>query len=303
MRRSTGCSRHVLCLVCGAAWADEFTPARPGGRQRRLCEQPDRALPGRRHAAGPQAGGAGGRRRDPQAGLGRRGRRLGNAHRARRRHRRRNGWPSRRPRCAARRPTPTTRCKPPGRTSPSTDAGDGEVPSLLLMAEALKVLEPPGAGDPGAGSRGRTRARRQGDPQTLDATRRATGILVSRVATEPEAEPPRACIAFTVAPARRDDFHAEDWVRLDPPVQGAAVTREGDQICVSGLPSGTTTRIMLRAGMPGEGGLSLIKDTTLSCRHGQPARRASTSTRACSSCRAARPRRSASARSTCPASS
>src|SRR4029077_15665172 len=99
--------------------------------------------------------------------------------------------------------------------------------------------------------------------QALDATRRTAGILVRRVATEPEAEPPRACIAFTVAPARRDDFHAEDWVRLDPPVQGAAVTREGDQICVSGLPSGATTRILLRAGMPGEAGLNLVKDTTL----------------------------------------
>ena len=55
----------------------------------------------------------------------------------------------------------------------------------------------------------------------------------------------------------------QDWVRLDPPVQGAAVTREGDQICVSGLPSGATTRITLRAGMPGEAGLSLVKDTSL----------------------------------------
>ena len=52
-------------------------------------------------------------------------------------------------------------------------------------------------------------------------------------------------------------------MRLDPPVQGAAVTREGDQICVSGLPSGATTRITLRAGMPGESGLSLVKDTSL----------------------------------------
>ncbi len=99
--------------------------------------------------------------------------------------------------------------------------------------------------------------------QKLDETRRATGILVRHVATEPEADPPRACIDFTVAPARRDDFHAEDWVRLDPAVPGAAVTREGDQICVSGLPSGATTRITLRAGMPGEAGLSLVKDTSL----------------------------------------
>src|SRR5205814_1197456 len=81
--------------------------------------------------------------------------------------------------------------------------------------------------------------------------------------TKPEAEPPRACIDFSVPPIRRDDFHPQDWVRLDPPVPGAAVTREGDQICVSGLPSGRTTRVILRAGMPGEDGLSLQREARL----------------------------------------
>jgi hypothetical protein len=145
-----------------------------------------------------------------------------------------------------------------------SDAGAAEVPALLLMADALKVLDRPAQ----AIQTLEAAAERAPDDakirQALDVTRRASGILVRRVATEPEAGPPRACVAFTVAPARRDDFHAEDWVRLDPPVQGAAVTREGDQICVSGLPSGWTTRIMLRAGMPGESGLSLMKDTSLS---------------------------------------
>ena len=146
----------------------------------------------------------------------------------------------------------------------ASEAGAAQVPSLLLMADALKALNRPAQAIQAL----EAAAERSPDDakirQALDATRRAAGILVRRVATEPEAEPPRACIAFTVAPARRDDFHAEDWVRLDPPVQGAAVTREGDQICVSGLPSGATTRVMLRAGMPGESGLSLVKDTSLS---------------------------------------
>ena len=145
----------------------------------------------------------------------------------------------------------------------ASEAGAAQVPSLLLMADALKALNRPAQAIQAL----EAAAERSPDDakirQALDATRRAAGILVRRVATEPEAEPPRACIAFTVAPARRDDFHAEDWVRLDPPVQGAAVTREGDQICVSGLPSGATTRVMLRAGMPGESGLSLVKDTSL----------------------------------------
>ena len=145
-----------------------------------------------------------------------------------------------------------------------SDAGPREIPALLVMADALKALDRPSQAVQALEA---AAERAPGDGkirEALDATRRATGILVRRVATEPEAEPPRACIAFTVAPARRENFHAEDWVRLDPPVQGAAVTREGDQLCVSGLPSGSTTRIMLRAGMPGESGLSLVKDTSLS---------------------------------------
>ena len=47
--------------------------------------------------------------------------------------------------------------------------------------------------------------------------RQAAGLLVRRVQTEPETDPPRACIAFTSAPSRRADFHPQDWVRLDPP--------------------------------------------------------------------------------------
>ncbi len=102
-----------------------------------------------------------------------------------------------------------------------------------------------------------------GYKRLLADAQRASGLLVKRLHLEAEAEPPRACIEFTVAPARRSDFAAQDWVRLDPARPGAAVTREGDQICVSGLPSGVSTRVVLRAGMPGEQGLALTKDTPL----------------------------------------
>ncbi len=43
----------------------------------------------------------------------------------------------------------------------------------------------------------------------------AAGLLVLQVRTEPDADPPRACIVFNVPPSRRDDFYLEDWVRLD----------------------------------------------------------------------------------------
>ena len=78
----------------------------------------------------------------------------------------------------------------------------------------------------------------------LADARRAAGILVSRVHTEPEADPPQACIEFTSAPARRADFVPGDWVRLQPAQPGAAVTREGDQICIAGLRLGATTQVI-----------------------------------------------------------
>ncbi len=102
----------------------------------------------------------------------------------------------------------------------ASDAGAAEVPPLLLMAEALKALNRPAQAIQALEAAAERAPDNKAIVQRLDETRRATGILVRRIATEAEAEPPRACIDFTVAPVRRDDFHAEDWVRLDPPVPG-----------------------------------------------------------------------------------
>ncbi len=99
--------------------------------------------------------------------------------------------------------------------------------------------------------------------QRLADANRATGLLVRRVAAEEDADLPRACIVFNLAPMRRADFHPEDWVRLDPQVADAAVTREGERICVSGLPLAATTRALLRAGLRGDSGLSLKSDTVV----------------------------------------
>jgi uncharacterized protein YfaS (alpha-2-macroglobulin family) len=90
---------------------------------------------------------------------------------------------------------------------------------------------------------------------------KAAGLQVQKVTATEDADPPRACIAFNVPPSHRNDFHAEDWVKLEPAIPDAAVTREGDQICVSGLPLAASTTAVLRAGMPADGGLSLEKET------------------------------------------
>ncbi|MSP00734.1 MAG: alpha-2-macroglobulin family protein [Acetobacteraceae bacterium] len=142
-------------------------------------------------------------------------------------------------------------------------ASEAEIPGLLLMAEALRAL------DRGPQSLIVLQAvvdRAPANPayqKTLADARRAVGVVVKKLNTEADADPPRVCVEFTVPPVRRPDFVPGDWVRLMPPVPGAAVTREEDLICVSGLPPGTTTRLTLRAGMPGEAGLTLVKETAL----------------------------------------
>ena len=145
----------------------------------------------------------------------------------------------------------------------SAEAGAGEIPSLLVLAEAMRVMDRP---DVAIRALEAVLERAPGDAgyaKQLTDARRAAGIQVRRVRTEPEAEPPTACITFTTSPARRADFVAADWVRLQPAQPGAAISREGDAICIAGLRLGVATQVTLRAGMPGEDGLALNKDAVL----------------------------------------
>ncbi len=144
-----------------------------------------------------------------------------------------------------------------------SNKGADAVPALMLIAEALRaqdrlaqeiaVLREAVERAPGNAVL---------SAHLADETRSA-GVLVAKFATEANADQPRACITFTVPPTKRTDFIPSDWVRLEPPVTDAAVTREGDQICISGLPSGRTTRITLRAGLPGAEGVSMQHDNVL----------------------------------------
>jgi alpha-2-macroglobulin len=144
------------------------------------------------------------------------------------------------------------------------DTGPEQVPSLLLMADALRTLNRSAQAIQALEAASERAPNDANVSQALTDVRRWVGMLVRQVHPEPDADPPRACIAFTSPPSRGADFHPQDWVALQPRVPGAAVTQENDQICVSGLPSGATTSITLRAGMPGEDGLSLVKSATLS---------------------------------------
>jgi len=142
-------------------------------------------------------------------------------------------------------------------------AGPPEIPSLLAVAEALQRMDRPAqqiAALEQVVQRAPNEARYV---QALTEARRAAGLLVARVNTESEAEPARACLAFTLPPARRNDWQPQDWIRAETPVPGLSFQRDVDQLCIVGLPHGRTTRIVLRAGLPGEDGLRLMRDTAI----------------------------------------
>jgi hypothetical protein len=142
-------------------------------------------------------------------------------------------------------------------------AGEPEIPALLLIAEALSRLERPAQQIAALEAVVQRAPGQRIHAEALAAARRAAGLLVARINTEAEAEPPRACLAFTVPPSRRADWQPQDWLRAEPALPDLAVTREGDQLCAIGLPLGRTTRLILRAGLPGEDGLRLNRDTAL----------------------------------------
>ncbi|WP_160121834.1 alpha-2-macroglobulin family protein [Rhodovarius lipocyclicus] len=140
-------------------------------------------------------------------------------------------------------------------------AGPPEIPSLLLMADALRRLDR-------VPEQLRVlqavveRAPRDQRYRTMlaDATR-AAGLLVRSVTLNAEAEPPTACIAFTAPLSERNDWRPADWLRAEPALPDIAVTREGQTLCVAGLPHGRQTRLVLRAGLPGAQDLRLARDT------------------------------------------
>lgn len=177
--------------------------------------------------------------------------------------------------------------------------GEPEVAPLMVVAEALRRLNRP-VQQIEALEAILERADSPEHQQRLEAARRAAGMLVRRVTPEADADPARACIAFTNPPARRTDWQPQDWVRADPPIPNLAVEREGDLLCIAGLPWGPPRASSCAPACPAR--------TARTCAPTPPwaspcrtAIRASPSTRAPSSCRAGRNRAWASPPSMSPA--
>ncbi|WP_419897541.1 alpha-2-macroglobulin [Roseomonas sp. USHLN139] len=146
----------------------------------------------------------------------------------------------------------------------SMETGPAEIPALKLMAEALQRQD---QWVPAIAALEAVVERARLDPaarEALATARRAAGLLVRTIRTEPEAEPARACIGFTGRISQAGDFRAGDWVRAEPAIPDLAVTREQNALCVAGLPWGQTTKLVLRAGLPGEDGARLRAETPVS---------------------------------------
>ncbi|MFT8247198.1 alpha-2-macroglobulin [Roseomonas sp. BN140053] len=140
-------------------------------------------------------------------------------------------------------------------------AGTDEIPSLQVIAQALQRLDRQAQAIVALQA---VTERAPDDSKARDAlaqARRAAGLLVSNTRPEPEADPARACISFAGSLTAAADFRPGDWVRADPPIPDLAVERENGQLCVAGLPWGRSTRIVLRAGLPGQDGVNLRADT------------------------------------------
>ncbi len=138
--------------------------------------------------------------------------------------------------------------------------GEPEVAPLLVIAEALRRLDRP-VQQIEALEAILERTDSPENRERLEAARRAAGMLVRRVNTEPDADPARACISFTNPPARRTDWNPGDWIRADPPVPSWGGEREGGVHGGARPPRGAATRRKQRGGLPGEGRQNLRQDT------------------------------------------
>ncbi len=91
-----------------------------------------------------------------------------------------------------------------------SDNETAAIAGLLAMAKALRAMD---RQDQAALTLEQVVKRAPNDARfqaMLADARRAVGLIVLGVRTKAEADPPRACIAFSVPPTTRGDFNAQD---------------------------------------------------------------------------------------------
>lgn len=144
-----------------------------------------------------------------------------------------------------------------------TDKPEAQLPALGVMEKAAEALEQKLAVIEVLEAMAARAPKDERIATRLKALKREYGLLVRGVHTDVNAFPSRACIGFTSPAGGSRDFEPGDWVIVMPRPTDFAVTLESGQICLSGLPAGATTKVALRAGMPGADGTVLEKSETV----------------------------------------
>ncbi|MBW4024718.1 MAG: alpha-2-macroglobulin family protein [Proteobacteria bacterium] len=142
----------------------------------------------------------------------------------------------------------------------SKTAATDQVSALRVMDRALLALNQPVPELEVLQAIARRQPQNPAAQQAAALAQQKVGLVFRHLSTDAEAFPARACLGFLGNPSSSPDFHAQDWVRLAPPLKDAAVTLESRRICITGLPAGALTTVTILHGMPGDQGISLHQD-------------------------------------------
>ena len=83
-----------------------------------------------------------------------------------------------------------------------------------------------------------------------------------RVALATQGDHAEACLVFSSPLSRAADFHAGDFLRIEPAVK-AAIRVEGERLCLGGLDFATSYKVTALMGLPGEDGSRMLADEML----------------------------------------
>ncbi|CAK0770803.1 hypothetical protein CCP3SC15_4200001 [Gammaproteobacteria bacterium] len=106
-------------------------------------------------------------------------------------------------------------------------------------------------------------ARAPGLEPRIEALRQRIGLTLKSVEVLSNEALPRVCLHFSDPLSRREGVRFTDFLRLEPATQTAPEARD-ETLCLTGLNHGTSYRITVRQGLPGENGLTVKKDETQS---------------------------------------
>jgi uncharacterized protein YfaS (alpha-2-macroglobulin family) len=122
------------------------------------------------------------------------------------------------------------------------------------------LLAPPPAGPSGISMESAPAPHQEAAPAGQAAGVHALNLL--RVALATHGDHAEACLVFSAPLSRAGDFHAGDFLRIEPAVK-PAIRVDGNMVCLAGLDFATSYKVTTLAGLPGDDGSRMLSDETL----------------------------------------